>query len=69
MIVVTMKYSTRLNLNSHSNRYQMNEKDLNTVGKKITNLAESKKLLKSENKLIPRKIKETIHSLKDSYLR
>ena len=68
MIVVTVKHSTRLNLNSHSNRYQMNKKDLNTVGKKITNLAESKKLLNSENKLIPRKIKETIHSLKDSYL-
>ena len=38
-------------------------KSQNTVGKQITTLADQKKFADRESRLIPRKIKETIHSL------
>ena len=38
-------------------------KSQNTVGKQITTLADQKKFADRESRLVPRKIKETIHSL------
>ena len=38
-------------------------KSQNTVGKQITTLADQKKFADMESRLVPWKIKETIHSL------
>ena len=74
LTIVTVKQSTSVNLNGLQNRVQMNTEKYNCDKNEIAKHCweadhnfswDQKKVVDRESRLIPRKVKESIHSLKN----